>query len=125
MADHRGRYDGGVTGDVFYEWLLLDHPDARAEQERRRAACHQHQKENPVAVRAWVGKVNAQADAPAGGAGPGCLDRAAGGRDRGAGGRGAQLNLTRCWSPAGAPSSRPACAHPGRLAPGNTGTRGS
>jgi hypothetical protein len=43
MADHRGLYDGGVTGDAFYEWLLSDHPDARAERERRCAAYHQHQ----------------------------------------------------------------------------------
>ncbi len=37
-GDLRGR---DVTDDAFYEWLLSDHPDARAERDRRRAATYQ------------------------------------------------------------------------------------
>ena len=53
-----------VTDDAFYEWLLSDHPDARAERDRRRAATYQAETERAAAVRAWTGKINAQPDAP-------------------------------------------------------------
>ncbi len=60
-----GLHGRSVTDDGFYEWLLSDHPDARAEREWRRSAWYQHQRENAAAVRAWVDKVNDQAGAPA------------------------------------------------------------
>jgi hypothetical protein len=50
--------------DAFYEWLLSDHPDARAERDARRAASYQHQRDNAAAVRAWAGKIASQPDAP-------------------------------------------------------------
>ena len=59
-----GRHGRGVSDDAFYEWLLSDHPDARAERDRRRAATYQAETGSAAAVRAWAGKVSAQPDAP-------------------------------------------------------------
>lgn len=59
-----GLHGRDVTDDAFYEWLLSDHPDARAERDRRRAATYQAETERAAAVRAWTGKINAQPDAP-------------------------------------------------------------
>ena len=53
-----------VTNDAFYEWLLSDHPDARAERDRRRAATYQAETDRAAAVRAWADKINAQPGAP-------------------------------------------------------------
>jgi len=53
-----------VTDNAFYEWLLSDHPDAKAERDRRRAATYQAETERAAAVRAWVDKINAQPDPP-------------------------------------------------------------
>jgi hypothetical protein len=53
-----------VTDDAFYEWLLSDHPDARAERDRRRTATYQTDTDRAAAVRAWADKINAQPDAP-------------------------------------------------------------
>jgi hypothetical protein len=53
-----------VTNDAFYEWLLSDHPDARAERDRRRAATYQAETDRAATVRAWADKINAQPDAP-------------------------------------------------------------
>jgi hypothetical protein len=60
-----GRLHGrDVTDDAFYEWLLSDHPDARAERDWRRAATYQAGTGRSAAVRAWVDKINAHPDAP-------------------------------------------------------------
>jgi hypothetical protein len=59
-----GLHGRDATDDVFYEWLLSDHPDARAERDRRRAATYQADTDRAAAVRAWAGKINAQPDAP-------------------------------------------------------------
>jgi len=59
-----GLHGRDVTDNAFYEWLLSDHPDARAERDRRRAATYQAEAERAAAVRAWVAKINAQPDAP-------------------------------------------------------------
>jgi hypothetical protein len=59
-----GMHDRDVTDDAFYEWLLSDHPDAKAERDWRRAATHQADTERAAAVRAWADKINAQPDAP-------------------------------------------------------------
>jgi hypothetical protein len=59
-----GLHGRSVTDDAFYEWLLSDHPDARAERDYRRTATYQYQRDQAAAVRAWVGKINAQASAP-------------------------------------------------------------
>jgi hypothetical protein len=50
--------------DAFYEWLLSDHPDARAERDRRREATYQDERERTGKVLAWVGKIDATPDAP-------------------------------------------------------------
>jgi hypothetical protein len=57
-------HDQDVTGDAFYEWLLSDHPDARAERDRRRAATCQAETGRAAAVRAWAGKIGAQPGTP-------------------------------------------------------------
>jgi hypothetical protein len=59
-----GLHDRAVTSDAFYEWLLSDHPDARAERDWRRAATHQADTGRAAAVRAWADKINAQPNAP-------------------------------------------------------------
>lgn len=50
-----------VTGEsgAFYEWLLSDHPDARAERDRRREAHYQAEVERASQVQAWVAKIDA------------------------------------------------------------------
>jgi hypothetical protein len=57
-------HDRSLDSDAFYEWLLSDHPDARAERDWRRAATHQADTGRSAAVRAWVDKINAQPHAP-------------------------------------------------------------
>jgi hypothetical protein len=59
-----GLHGRDATDDVFYEWLLSDHPDARAERNWRRTATYQAETERATAVRAWADKINAQPDAP-------------------------------------------------------------
>jgi hypothetical protein len=74
MTRTRARTAGGaVTGGgqpghavsevAFYEWLLSDHPDARAERDRRRAATYQAETGSAAAVRAWAGKTGGQSGA--------------------------------------------------------------
>ena len=57
-------HDRDVTDNAFHEWLLSDHPDAKAERDRRRAATYQAETKRAAAVRAWADKINAQPDAP-------------------------------------------------------------
>ena len=57
-------HDRDVTDSAFYEWLLSDHPDAKAERDRRRAATYQADTERAATVRAWADKINAQPGAP-------------------------------------------------------------
>ena len=51
--------------DAFYEWLLSDHPDARAERDNRRQAHYQAEIEQAGQVQAWVAKIDATVDPPA------------------------------------------------------------
>jgi hypothetical protein len=53
-----------VTDDAFYEWLLSDHPDAKTERDRRRAATFRADTDRAATVRAWASKINAQPGAP-------------------------------------------------------------
>lgn len=64
MADGESLHGRSVIDDAFYEWLLSDHPSARAEREYRRAAYYEHQREMAAAVRAWADKVNSEPSAP-------------------------------------------------------------
>jgi hypothetical protein len=50
--------------DRFYEWLLSDHPGARAERDTRREAAYRDLTENAAAIQAWAAKINAAPDAP-------------------------------------------------------------
>jgi hypothetical protein len=59
-----GLHGRDATDDAFYEWLLSDHPDARAERDRRRTATYQAETDRAAAVRAWAYKINAQPDVP-------------------------------------------------------------
>jgi hypothetical protein len=57
MSDlhHRSTLD-----DAFHEWLLSDHPDAKAERDRRRSA-HLHREHGTAAdVAAWADRVSAE-----------------------------------------------------------------
>ena len=53
-----------LESGAAYEWLLSDHPDARAERDRRREATYNSERERTGRVLAWVAKINAAADAP-------------------------------------------------------------
>ncbi len=55
-----GLHERDATDPAFYEWLLSDHPDAKAERDRRRAATYHAEIDRAAAVRAWAGKINAQ-----------------------------------------------------------------
>ncbi|MGH7171872.1 MAG: hypothetical protein ACRELG_16475, partial [Gemmataceae bacterium] len=57
-------HDRDVTDNAFYEWLLSDHPAAKAERDSRRAATHQADTDRAATVRAWADKINAQPGAP-------------------------------------------------------------
>jgi hypothetical protein len=59
-----GLHGRDVTDDAFYEWLLSDHPAAKAERDQRRAATYRAETDRAAAVRAWADKINAQPDAP-------------------------------------------------------------
>jgi hypothetical protein len=63
-GDSGGPHGRDATGDAFYEWLLSDHPAARAERDHRRAASYQWQRDDAAAVRAWADKINAHPHAP-------------------------------------------------------------
>ncbi len=52
QAAPRITWHGTVTDDAFCEWLLSDHPAARAERDWLRAAAHTWQRGNAAAVRA-------------------------------------------------------------------------
>jgi len=64
MTDSGNLHGRSVADDAFYEWLLSDHPDARAERDYRRAATYQYERDQAAAVRAWVDKINALGDVP-------------------------------------------------------------
>jgi hypothetical protein len=59
-----GLHGRAVADDAFYEWLLSDHPDARAERDWRRAATYQADRDRAAAVRAWADKITARPDSP-------------------------------------------------------------
>jgi hypothetical protein len=52
---HRSTLD-----DAFYEWLLSDHPDAKAEREYRRGGSLQHERDNAADIAAWASRVSAE-----------------------------------------------------------------
>ncbi len=54
-----------AEGDAFYEWLLSDHPEAKAERDRRRGTYYQGEIERAAQVQAWVAKIDATPDPPA------------------------------------------------------------
>jgi hypothetical protein len=55
-GEPRGR---DVTDDAFYEWLLSDHPDARAERDRRRSLHYQQQRDTATDIAAWARRISA------------------------------------------------------------------
>jgi hypothetical protein len=59
-----GHQGPGIESDSAYEWLLSDHPEARAERDRRREATYQDEMGRANKVLAWVVKINATPDAP-------------------------------------------------------------
>ena len=64
MADEDNLHQRSTTDNAFYEWLLSDHPAARAERHYRRAASCHYQRDQAAAVLTWVAKINAQAGVP-------------------------------------------------------------
>jgi hypothetical protein len=53
-----------MESGAHYEWLLSDHPDARAERDRRRQATYQSERDRAAQVQAWAAKIDATPDAP-------------------------------------------------------------
>ncbi len=64
MADEDSLHQRSTTDDAFYEWLLSDHPAARAERDYRRTATYRYQRNQAAVVLTWVAKINAQAGVP-------------------------------------------------------------
>ena len=46
--------------DAFYEWLLSDHPDAKAEREWRRSTHLQREHSTAADIAAWADRVGAE-----------------------------------------------------------------
>jgi hypothetical protein len=57
-----GLHGRSTTDDAFYEWLLSDHPAARAERDYRRGAHYQWQQETAADITAWAGRISADPD---------------------------------------------------------------
>ena len=57
-----GLHGRSTTDDAFYEWLLSDHPDARAERDYRRGAHYQRQQETAADIAAWADRISADPD---------------------------------------------------------------
>jgi hypothetical protein len=57
-----GLHGRSTTDDAFYEWLLSDHPGARAERDYRRSTHYQHQMETAADIAAWAGRISADPD---------------------------------------------------------------
>ena len=55
----RGR---STTDDAFYEWLLSDHPAARAERDYRRGRSLESQQETAADIAAWADRISADTD---------------------------------------------------------------
>jgi hypothetical protein len=49
-----------VTDDAFCEWLLSDHPEAKAEREYRRGSSLQRERGTAAEVAAWADRVSAE-----------------------------------------------------------------
>jgi hypothetical protein len=58
-------YGRSAGDDAFYEWLLSDHPAAKAERERRRSACYQRQRDTAAGIAAWADRISAGSPRPA------------------------------------------------------------
>jgi hypothetical protein len=52
-----------LESGAAYEWLLSDHPDARAERDRRREATYQDEMGRANKVLGWVAKIHAHDEA--------------------------------------------------------------
>ena len=64
MTDEDDLHERSTADDAFYEWLLSDHPAARAERDYRRTASYQYQRDQAAVVLVWVDKIDAQVEAP-------------------------------------------------------------
>jgi hypothetical protein len=51
-------HNRSVTDDAFYEWLLSDHPDAKAERERRRSMHYQRERDTASDITAWADRIS-------------------------------------------------------------------
>jgi hypothetical protein len=58
-GDSSGLRDRSVTDDAFHEWLLSDHPDAKAERDRRRSTHYRRERDTAADIAAWADRINA------------------------------------------------------------------
>ena len=58
-APDESLHSRSITDDAFYEWLLSDHPDARAERQWRRSTRYQNERDTAADIAAWAARINA------------------------------------------------------------------
>ena len=51
-----------TADEAFYEWLLSDHPGARAERDYRRNSYYQHHRQVAADIAAWASRIGADPD---------------------------------------------------------------
>lgn len=59
VTSSRDLHGRDIADNAFFEWLLSDHPDARAERDWRRAATYHHQRGQAASARALADAINA------------------------------------------------------------------
>jgi hypothetical protein len=55
-----GLHGRSTADEAFYEWLLSDHPEAKAERDWRRSLHYQQQRDTAADIAAWARRISAE-----------------------------------------------------------------